>query len=260
MAGVLAGAGWEVETVSTRRPLDAEVLERVNGGYDLVLPVGGDGTLNEVLRHWSGPEQAIPLAPVPAGSGNSLALDLGIRTPEEAARAVLSGRRRSLDGILDGGRVLRSINIVGWGAAARINARAEQHRWARGRRYDVASVLELLAPRLRPACARVNGERDDRVLLGVASITQHSGRGMRLAPNGLFDVVTIRRGFRPRLLGLLAAVQTGAHAGSSLVELGQARTLSLELEDDAGLVVDGEWIAASTAQLEIVPGLCELWC
>ncbi|MBL6720933.1 MAG: NAD(+)/NADH kinase [Planctomycetes bacterium] len=268
VAGVLAGAGWEVETVSTRRPLDAEVLERVNGGYDLVLPVGGDGTLNEVLRHWSGPEQAIPLAPVPAGSGNSLALDLGIRTPEEAARAVLSGRRRSLDGIrltLDGGRVLRSINIVGWGAAARINARAEQHRWARGRRYDVASVLELLAPRLRPACARVNGERDDRVLLGVASITQHSGRGMRLAPNavlddGLFDVVTIRRGFRPRLLGLLAAVQTGAHAGSSLVELGQARTLSLELEDDAGLVVDGEWIAASTAQLEIVPGLCELWC
>ena len=103
------------------------------------------------------------------------------------------------------------------------------------------------------------------MLLGVASITQHSGRGMRLAPNavlddGLFDVVTIRRGFRPRLLGLLAAVQTGAHAGSSLVELRQARTLSLELEDDAGLVVDGEWIAASTAQLEIVPGLCELWC
>ena len=62
------------------------------------------------------------------------------------------------------------------------------------------------------------------------------------------------------LLSALAAVQTGAHAGSSLVELRQARTLSLELEDDSGLVVDGEWIPARTAQLEIVPGLCELWC
>ena len=267
-AEALRAHGWEVEEAATRGPQDHEVLARVNDGYDLLLPVGGDGTLHEALGQWEGAEHAIPLAPIPAGSGNSLALDLGVRTPQDAVQGILAGRRRALDGIrvrLDDGRVLRSINIVGWGAAARINARAELHRWARGRRYDVASVLELLAPRLRPACARVDGERDDRALLGVASITQHSGRGMRLAPNavlddGLFDVVTIRRGFRPRLLGLLAAVQTGAHAGSSLVELRQARTLSLELEDDAGLVVDGEWVAASTAQLEIVPGLCELWC
>ena len=267
-AEALRAHGWKVEEAATRGPQDHEVLARVNDGYDLLLPVGGDGTLHEALGQWEGTEHAIPLAPIPTGSGNSLALDLGVRTPEDAVEGILAGRRRVLDGIrvrLDGGRVLRSINIVGWGAAARINARAELHRWARGRRYDVASMLELLAPRLRPACARVDGERDDRLLLGVASITQHSGRGMRLAPDavlddGLFDVVTIRRGFRPRLLGLLAAVQTGAHAGSSLVELRQARTLSLELEDDAGLVVDGEWVAARTAELEIVPGLCELWC
>lgn len=268
VAGALGAQGWTVEEAATRGPQDREVLARVNDGYDLLLPVGGDGTLHEALGQWRGAQQGIPLAPVPAGSGNSLALDLGVRTPQDAIEGILSGRKRALDGIrlrLDGGRVLHSINIVGWGSAARINARAERHRWARGRRYDVASVLELLAPRLRPACARVDGERDDRDLLGVASITQHSGRGMRLAPNavlddGLFDVVTIRRGFRPRLLGLLAAVQTGAHAGSSLVELRQARTLSLELEDDAGLVVDGEWVPARTAELEVVPGLVELWC
>ena len=189
-AEALRAHGWEVEEAATRGPQDHEVLARVNDGFDLLLPVGGDGTLHEALGQWEGTEHAIPLAPIPAGSGNSLALDLGVRTPEDAVEGILAGRRRVLDGIrvrLDGGRVLRSINIVGWGAAARINARAELHRWARGRRYDVASVLELLAPRLRPACARVDGERDDRVLLGVASITQHSGRGMRLAPNAVLD-------------------------------------------------------------------------
>jgi hypothetical protein len=30
--------------------------------------------------------------------------------------------------------------------------------------------------------------------------------------------------------------------------------------DDAGLVVDGEWVAARTARLEVLPGLVELWC
>ena len=57
----LTAAGWSVEAASTRGPLDAEVLGRVNDGYDLVLPVGGDGTLHEALRHWSGPERDIPL-------------------------------------------------------------------------------------------------------------------------------------------------------------------------------------------------------
>ena len=268
VSAVLREAGWSVEVAETRRPRDEEVLERVNAGFDLLLPVGGDGTLHEALNHWRGEEHRVPLTPIPAGSGNSLALDLGLTSPEDAARGVLSGRRRALDGIrvtLDGGRVLRSANIVGWGAAARINARAERLRWARGRRYDLSSACEILSPILPWANASVDGERDLRVLLGVASVTQHSGRGMRLAPNavlddGLFDVVTIQRGFRPRLLGLLAAVQSGAHAGSSLVALRQTRTLSLEIEDDAGLVVDGEWIPARRAQLEVVPGLVELWC
>lgn len=268
VSAILREAGWSVEVAETRRPRDEEVLERVNAGFDLLLPVGGDGTLHEALNHWRGEEHRVPLTPIPAGSGNSLALDLGLTSPEDAARGVLSGRRRALDGIrvtLDGGRVLRSANIVGWGAAARINARAERLRWARGRRYDLSSACEILSPILPWANASVDGERDLRVLLGVASVTQHSGRGMRLAPNavlddGLFDVVTIQRGFRPRLLGLLAAVQSGAHAGSSLVALRQTRTLSLEIEDDAGLVVDGEWIPARRAQLEVVPGLVELWC
>jgi diacylglycerol kinase (ATP) len=268
VSAMLRDAGWSVEVAETRGPRDEQVLGRVNGGFDLLLPVGGDGTLHEALNHWRGEERGVPLTPIPAGSGNSLALDLGLTSPEDAARGILSGRRRTLDGIrvtLDGGRVLRSANIVGWGAAARINARAERLRWARGRRYDLSSACEILSPILPWANASVDGERDLRLLMGVASVTQHSGRGMRLAPDavlddGLFDVVTIQRGFRPRLLGLLAAVQSGAHVGSSLVGLRQARALSLEIEDEAGLVVDGEWVPARSAKLEVLPGLVELWC
>jgi diacylglycerol kinase (ATP) len=266
--GALTREGWTVEVAETRGPNDSETLERVNDGYDLLLPVGGDGTLHEALNHWRGPERHIPLMPIPAGSGNSLALDLEVEHAEDAVRGVLSGRRRALDGIrvtLDGDRVLRSANIVGWGAAARINARAERFRWAGQRRYDVSSACEILSPILPWANATVDGARDLRSLLGVASVTRHSGRGMQVAPDavhddGLFDVVTIRRGFRPRLLVLLAAVQSGAHTRSGLVEQRRAHTLELEIEDHAGLVVDGEWIAARRARLEILPELVQLWC
>lgn len=263
----LGAAGWEVHRAVTERPRDEDALRRTREGFDALVPVGGDGTLHEVVNAAVSKGAPCPaLLPVPAGSGNSLALDLGVRTPADALDRALSGTRRRLDAMavtLDGGRHLVSVNIVGWGAAARINARAERHRWARGRRYDVASLAEIVKPIMTPANARVDGEADPRQLLGIASITQHSGRGMRVAPeaqldDGLFDVVSIARGFRPRLLAMLAAVQTGGHARSKLVAFRKAQKLDLELLDDAGLVIDGEQVEARTARLEIVPGFAEL--
>ena len=86
---------------------------------------------------------------------------------------------------------------------------------------------------------------------------------MRIAPeavlsDGEFDVVTVDRGFRPRLLAMLAAVQSGGHAGSSLVRFRRATELDLELLDGAGLVIDGESVPARTARIEILPGFAKL--
>lgn len=256
-----------MECLTTRRPDDREALARTRDGYDLLLPVGGDGTLHEVINAATADGAACPdLAPVPAGSGNSLALDVGVRTPEDAVNGLLSGARRGLDAMrvtLDGDRTMISVNVVGWGAAARITTRADRFRWARGARYDVASAAEIFKPRIAPANARVDGVEDPRQLLGMALITQHSGRGMRIAPeavldDGEFDVVTIDRGFRPRLLAMLAAVQSGGHARSSLVRFRRARALDLELLDDAGLVIDGEEVATRAARLEIMPRFATL--
>ncbi len=49
----------------------------LSAGYDLIVAVGGDGTVNEVGRALAGTN--IPMGIVPWGSGNGLALDLGIR-------------------------------------------------------------------------------------------------------------------------------------------------------------------------------------
>lgn len=265
--GRLESAGWTVDRVETRKPVDEERLARTREGFDLLLPVGGDGTLHEVINAATCEGARCPdLVPVPAGSGNSLALDLGVRTPTDAVERILSGSERVLDAmrvVLDGERSVISVNVVGWGAAARITTRADRFRWARGARYDVASAAEIFKPRIAPANARVDGIEDPRQLLGMALITQHSGRGMRIAPeavldDGEFDVVTVDRGFRPRLLAMLAAVQSGGHAGSSLVRFRRATGLDLELLDDAGLVIDGESVPARTARIEILPGFAKL--
>src|SRR5690606_26309031 len=55
----------------------------VKDGFDLVVAVGGDGTINEIASALNGTKTALGI--IPEGSGNGLALYLGIPLNERAA-------------------------------------------------------------------------------------------------------------------------------------------------------------------------------
>ncbi len=69
---------YEVEAVSTEAQNHATEIgrEAVNGGYDIVVAFGGDGTLNEVANGLAGTD--IPISVLPGGSTNVVARTLGI--------------------------------------------------------------------------------------------------------------------------------------------------------------------------------------
>ena len=69
---------YEVEAVSTESQNHATEIgrEAVDGGYDIVVAFGGDGTLNEVANGLAGTD--IPVSVLPGGSTNVVARTLGI--------------------------------------------------------------------------------------------------------------------------------------------------------------------------------------
>lgn len=91
-------------------------------GSDLVVVLGGDGTLREVLAALA--RHDIPVAVVPSGSGNLLAKNLAV--PLDAARAVrlaLTGPARPMDLLrveVDGGEPRWAVAMVGAGADAAV--------------------------------------------------------------------------------------------------------------------------------------------
>jgi diacylglycerol kinase family enzyme len=65
-------------------------------GCELVVSVGGDGTMNEIASVLM--DRGVILGLVPCGSGDGLALSLGLsRTIPRALQVFLTGRPRSID-------------------------------------------------------------------------------------------------------------------------------------------------------------------
>jgi YegS/Rv2252/BmrU family lipid kinase len=78
VADALRGAGHGVTVVPTEGPGSAGYIakRRIEAGADLIIALGGDGTLNEVLPGVA--HQDVPLAIIPAGTANVLARELGL--------------------------------------------------------------------------------------------------------------------------------------------------------------------------------------
>ena len=94
-------AEYSYEVLPTRRPGDGTALARKSRA-DIVVAVGGDGTVSEVAQGLLGTDKVLGI--IPCGSGDGLALHLGIsRDPAQAVKTLRAGCVARIDvGLMDG--------------------------------------------------------------------------------------------------------------------------------------------------------------
>lgn len=120
-ARYLADQGLRVTFADTAHPHHATELAReaITDGCDIVVAMGGDGTLNEVAQAVT--DSPATLGLIPCGSGNGLGRHLGLPNDGWRALEVLGrGRVRTIDtGIANG---LPFFNVMGIGFDAEISS------------------------------------------------------------------------------------------------------------------------------------------
>ena len=95
VVAALDDLGCQVTVVNTSGPRHAEVLAARARGFEVIVAAGGDGTINEILNGL--PDKAPPLAVIPMGTANVLAVELGLGDdPMRAARAIAFGTGRKV--------------------------------------------------------------------------------------------------------------------------------------------------------------------
>lgn len=211
---LLATYGLRAELTPTTGPGSATELAReaVAAGRDLVIVSGGDGTINEVVNGLAG--SAVPLAVLPAGTGNALARELELpwdvwRAAEYIPRGVV--RRIALGRA--GGRYF--IAMAGAGADANIIYCLAQHtklRWGM-LSYWLEGLRQWARYDFREFDVEVNGQTLAATLLVVGRAKNYGGpvqitRGADLLGDD-FEVAVFPRLARPLYLLYLLAQFAG---------------------------------------------------
>lgn len=96
---VFENAGYKVGIKYTKKRADGtSIAKELGDKVDLVVCMGGDGTLNEVMQGMIDGNVSTPLGYIPAGSTNDFATSLGLKSdPKEEAEFIVSHEARTLD-------------------------------------------------------------------------------------------------------------------------------------------------------------------
>jgi YegS/Rv2252/BmrU family lipid kinase len=262
--------GLEGETFFSERPGHLIELARaaVDSGARLVVAVGGDGTLNEVVNGVAGRD--VDLATIPLGTGMDFGRTYGIpKKFDDAVRVALSGDVRTIDA----GRVTYRTwagetaeryfaNVSSVGMSGAVAQRANGMSKALGGKVTFFYVLTRVF--LEWQNTEVTVRLDDTERHGrmhdviVANGVWHGG-GMKLAPDaapddGQFDVVLIGDVSKADFLTTAPKIYKGRHVHHPKVEVLRSKRVEVVAPVQLPIELEGEQVGTTPATFEIAPG------
>jgi len=266
ISGKRAGAkiAEKVLSIFTRIGIDSDLIYLRGKGHceyickndpinslDIICVVGGDGTLHEcingILKRGDEDYSKIPLAIIPAGTGNSLFLEIqGKININKSIRHILRGIFCPIDvfkinfpHLKEEDRFVYSFNSLHWGLGSKVNVLAEKMRWmGSSLRYTTATLLEIFKAKKTYASIKFEDsfgkitQYNEEFCLLIANNIVTASKGMKLAPkakinDGLIDLMLIRTSNPLELAQIFMNLYDGSHVDLPTVEYIQVKRFSL---------------------------------
>ena len=237
---------------------------------ELVVAVGGDGTLNEVVNGLVRAKASTELATIPLGTGMDFVRTHGI--PTRFDDAVVTAR----DGVgraVDVGRVTYRTwageeaeryvaNVGSVGMSAAVAQRANGMSKAAGGKATFFYALVRVFLEWDNTTVSVElddgARREGRMHDVVVANGQYHGGGMWLAPDaswsdGLFDVLLIGDITKRDFVTTAPKIYKGTHLAHPKVELVRSRVVSVDAPERLPIELDGEQLGTTPVRFEVAP-------
>jgi YegS/Rv2252/BmrU family lipid kinase len=256
-------------------PTHATQLAKQAGedGYGLVIAMGGDGTVHEVVNGLMQiPADRRPvMGVVPVGSGNDFAHGIGV--PKQADHALAHALRGEASGVDLGlmtderGRQEYFDNTLGLGFDAVVTIRSHRLPVVRGFLMYLTAVIQTILLNHDPALVQFETDQEkweDRVLMTTLCNGGREGGGFMLSPDsnmadGMLEYVMVRKVSRLMMFRLVPEFMKGTHRRfTRKIRMGTCRRLSMSSDRPLYIHADGEIFTSFGSNLhkvdfEVVP-------
>jgi diacylglycerol kinase family enzyme len=258
-------------TPTTAEPNSARTLaaKAVDGGVDLVIAFGGDGTARQVAEGVHGSD--VPMAVFPGGTGNLFAQNfMAPPPPAEFATMLMNGTPQPIDLIqYDTGRD-KGVFMVGLGFGPLSDAISDANPKMKRIFGRAVYAFNVVRKALRPGgiTARIeasNGQVINNVPVAAAfalNVVPHTvpflSRGC--TPNdGLLDFVVVKGRHFHQVLGCGACLTAMRPERSRHYQRVRSNELSIKINRSIALNVDGDpGPVTSEVRLTVLPGAVKM--
>jgi diacylglycerol kinase (ATP) len=262
--------GLAGETLFSERPghLIELAAAAVDGGASLVVAVGGDGTLNEVVNGIA--RREVELATIPLGTGMDFVRTYGIPTAfDDAVRVAREGTARTIDAGLvryrtwageEAERWFANVGSVGMSGAVAQRANGMSKALGGKATFFYALTRVFLEWENTEVTVRLDDtERRGRMHDVIVANGVWHGGGMKLAPaakpdDGLFEVVLIGDVGKVDFLTTAPKLYKGRHVNHPKVDVLRSAHVEVHAAERLPIEVEGEQVGTTPAAFELVPG------
>ncbi len=233
--------------------ITAEAIEKI----DVIIAVGGDGTVNEAASVIAGTDKTLGI--IPFGSGNGLARFLNI--PLDTIKAIENlntGQIQSIDAATINEQWF--FNMAGMGFDAHISE-VFSHNKNRGfKQYIKSSIQEISNYIPQKYQIEIDGKLYNReaFMVSFANSSQY-GNNAHISPNaslhdGLIDVCVIKPFPVYRLFEMGLRMLTKTSETSGYVEIIRGRNIKVKRAGPGPVHLDGEpQIIGCDAEIKVIP-------
>lgn len=255
----LEDAGYVTSAHRTTGKGDATLAAKYAciNGFDLVIAVGGDGTVNEVINGLFQFDKRPTLGVIPMGTVNDFTRALGIPSDIFAALdVIINGETGNIDiGVMNGKYFM---NIAGAGKITEVSYEAPSRlKTVIGSLAYYVKGIELI-PQISAFPIRI--EYDDKVYSGkvmlfLIGLTNSIGGFEKLVPDaklddGQFSLLILEEVNLAELAHVLTLAMRGEHFKHSKVKFISARNVNVSSYEDVQLNLDGEFGGMLPAQFK----------
>jgi diacylglycerol kinase (ATP) len=230
----------------------------IQEGFERIVSVGGDGTLNEVVNGIAG-SQAV-LGVIPAGTGNDFVRTVYPHTDiKKIIHDIIHGEVQEIDLAKCNDTYFINIGSGGFDAQVALESEKTKKIFSSEIAYIIAILKTLIFYKGIRMKVLIDGKvfEKNTMLVAVAN-GKYYGGGILPAPkaditDGIFDVCFVENMSRIKMLVLLPKYMKGKHESIKGVSFYRGKNISITSEIQFGVNIDGEVSLMKEVNFSIIP-------